>query len=138
MPPIPVYSYKIAAGLNNAAGLVNVELMIAGSKYFAPPALDDDDILLQPLSSGEDFERGYTQLIWNSKVWRAQYAYLYTTVLGGRRSGPVTFQTKRGFDDTAYTIYDGYLRLPSIKQSQRNYNLFTIQWTFSRLRLITP
>lgn len=136
--PVPQYNYALVYGLNNAGALLNVEHFIAGGKYFPPPALKDDFVLEQKLSSGEDFERGFSQVIWAFKLWRVQYAYLYTTTFAGSYSAPVTFRTRRGWSNETYHVYDGYVSLNQLSPAQRNYKLYTgVELTFTRLRFIS-
>jgi hypothetical protein len=133
----PQYDFAVCGG-TNPANLINVELLTAGGRFFAPPTLEGDEILLLPGSDGVPFERGYLSLIWKSSVYRAQYSYLYNTILGGARQGAVVIRTLRVMDDTTYSVYRGILTLPSFSGFQRNYTLYSqMPWTFTRLLRVT-
>ena len=130
----PSYNFKIAAGLNNAAGLVNVETLVdADGRTFNPPVLTNDYILRQTLSGGGMFDRGYQSFTWQSDLWRPQYQYLYGTLLTGTLTNNVTFQTQRTIDSGAYSVWQGKLTLPQMSDINRNYKLYAgVQWQFTR------
>ncbi len=132
------YGFKIASGLNNAAGLVNVENLIADGRYFYPPVLDGDFILRQPRANGIPFERGYQAFTWKSDIWRAQYSYLFNTLLGGNLQGYVTFNTLRIMNDSTYSVWQGVLTLPDFSGFTRNYKAYTgVPWAFTRCTLVS-
>ena len=132
------YQFAIMAGWGDPSGLVNVEALTDGTHYFYAPVLEDDFILLNPLSGGGDFDRGYTKITWLSDLWRGQYAYLYST-LGNQYSNKVTIKTLRTWDDDTYTIYRAYLRLSLLGEVSRNYKLYQqCKWNFTRCVLVTP
>lgn len=131
------YGFEICGG-TDPLNLINVELLTAGGRFFTPPTLEEDDILRQPGSDGLPFERGYLSITWKSNVYRPQYSYLYNTILGGARQGPVVIRTLRIMDDTTYSIYRGILTLPSFNAFQRNYTLYqNMPWQFTRLLRVT-
>lgn len=134
---MPQYDFAICGGTDPDA-LINVELLSAGGRFFAPPTLEEDEILRQPGSDGLPFERGYLTLTWKSKVYRAQYSYLYNTILSGALQGPVVIRTLRVMDDTTYSVYRGLLTLPSFSGFRRNYTLYEdMPWMFTRLLRVT-
>jgi hypothetical protein len=130
----PQYSFKVGHSSAGVNGMVNVETLIdADGRYFYAPVLMTDYILRQPLSGGGLFDRGYLQIGWRSDVWRAQYGYLYGTVLQGSLSAPVYFQTLRIMDDNSYSVYLGTLTLPLFDQMNRNYKQYqAMPWDFTR------
>jgi hypothetical protein len=117
------YQFKLASG-SNPASLVNVEAMTAGGRYFYAPVLVEDSILEQPGADGVDFERGYQRFVWEIDLWREQYDYLYTTILGNSFMGAVVFQTQRIHLASTYQIWTGKLRLPRFNEFQRNYRQY--------------
>jgi len=131
------YQYKIGHSSGGTLGMVNVEALQADGRYFYAPVLVNDYVLRQPLASGGMFERGYLQIGWQSDVWRAQYNYLYTTVLQGTLSAPVYFQTLRIMNDSTYSVYLGTLTLPLFDGMSRNYKQYqNMTWDFTRATLI--
>jgi hypothetical protein len=129
----PQYQFKIGHSSNGVNGMVNVEELIADSRYFYPPVLQDDFILRQPLSGGGMFDRGYQSFTWQSDVWRAQYQLLYGTLMQGSLSAPVYFQTQRTIDNGAYSVWLGTLTLPQMADFTRNFWQYqTVNWQFSR------
>ena len=129
----PSYQFKIAAGLNNAAGLVNVETLTDGERSFYAVTLEEDFILRQPAANGIPFERGYQAFTWKSDLWRGQYAYLFNTILSGSLQGYATFQTLRLMDNGTYSIWQGVLTLPDFSGFQRNYKQYQgVLWQFTR------
>ena len=134
------YQFEIMSGWGDPAGMVNVETMAdSDGRYFYAPALEDDFILLAPLSGGGQQERGYTSITWLSDLWRGQYKVLYATLLSNNYSGKVTMQTLRATDDSTYTIYRAYLRLSLLGEVSRNYKQYQqCKWNFTRCTLVTP
>lgn len=127
------------AGWGSTSSLVNVELLTDGERYFYPPTLDDDFIILATLSGGGDFERGYTKITWKSDIWRGQYEYLYATLLSNAYSNKVTIRTLRAWNDDSYTIYRAYLRLSLMGEFSRNFKQYQqCKWNFTRCTLVTP
>lgn len=134
----PQYQFKLGHSSGGAGGMANVETLVdADGRYFYAPVLMTDYILRQPLASGGMFDRGYQQFVWQSDVWRAQYKYLYATVLQGSLSAPVYFQTLRIMDDSTYSVWLGTLTLPLFDQMNRNYRQYQgMPWQFTRCTLI--
>lgn len=133
----PSYQFKLAAG-DDPLDLVNVETMSAGGKYFYTPVLVRDFILEQDRSNGLLFERGYQSFTWEIDLWRPQFEYLYTTILGGSFSGNVIFQTQREQLATTYQIWTGVLRLPRFEAFQRNYSQYqTVPLVFTRCLFVS-
>lgn len=129
----PEYRFMIAAGLNNAGAMQNVELLTDGERYFNAPALVNDYILRQPVSGGLMVDRGYQQFTWQSNLWRGQYHYLYGTLLAGTLTNNVTFQTLRTADKLSYSVWQGKLTLPQMNEFQRNFQMYgNVQWQFTR------
>jgi hypothetical protein len=131
------YQYKIAAGLNNVAGLVNIEDLTAGGRRFAPPVLTDDNAVRQPLASGVPFVRGYARLTWQSNVTRDQYKYLVDTFLGGQQQGYVTIATRLMTSGGVYVNRQAVLTLPYLSEGiNLNYYWYLqMTWAFTRVAL---
>lgn len=119
----PQYDFQICGG-TDPGSLVNVETLIADGRYFYVPVVIADTILRQPGADGIPFERGYQSFTWQMDLWRAQYSYLYNTVLGGRLQGRVVFRTLRVMDDSTYSTWRGILTLPDYSGFQRNFKLY--------------
>jgi hypothetical protein len=133
----PQYEFKLAAG-SNPASLVNVEAMSAGGRYFYAPVLVEDFILEEPGADGVDFERGYQRFTWEIDLWREQYDYLYTTILGNSFMNSVVFQTQRLHLASTYQIWTGKLRLPRFNSFQRNYRQYQkAPLTFTRCLFVS-
>lgn len=129
----PQYQFKIGHSSGGVNGMTNVEELIADSRYFYPPALSNDFILRQPLANGSNFSRGYQSFTWQSDLWRAQYQYLYGTLMQGSLSAPVYFQTQRTIDNGAYSVWLGTLTIPQMSELTRNFTQYqTVNWTFTR------
>lgn len=136
--PSPQYLFKIGKSSDGVNGMTNVELLTDGERYFYPPTLEVDFIQRQPLASGGMFERGYQSFEWKSDVYRAQYSYLYGTLLQGSLSGPVYFQTLRIMDNNSYSVWLGTLTLPLFDEFSRNYALYSgMTWRFTRCTRIS-
>ena len=105
--------YRIAAGHNNAAGLVNIEAITTGGLYF-PPVRSRTTY-----EQGQAVERADGTLTFDGKPtveWVMQalepvmYSYLKTTYCAGGYSGLVTIRTRT--DGTTYANFNALLRLP--------------------------
>lgn len=133
----PQYGFEICGG-TNPLNLVNVEALYAGGRYFTPPTLEEDTILRQPGGDGLPFERGYQSFMWQLNLYRAQYAYVYTTILGGSLQGRVVFRTLRLMDNDTYSTWRGILTLPDFSGFSRNYTLYqNVPWQFTRCTLVS-
>jgi hypothetical protein len=83
------------------------------------------------------FERGYRSFEWRSDVWRAQYSYLYTTVLSNSQQGAVVIRTLTIAGDSTYSVYRAVLTLPDFGGFQRNYKQYqNMPWAFTRCVLV--
>ncbi len=132
----PQYGFEICGG-SDAMNLVNVETLSAGGRYFYAPTLESDTILRQPAENGIMFARGYQSFQWKSDLWRAQYQYLFTTILSSSLQGYVVFKTLRIMDDDTYTTWRGVLTLPDFSGFQRNYKQYQgFIWNFTRCTLV--
>jgi len=134
----PQYQFKVAAGLNNAGSLVNVETLTDGERYFYAPTLMNDYVLRQPGADGLGFSRGYRSFTWQSDLWRGQYGYLYGTLLTGSLSNYVTFQTLEAVNSGAYSVWQGILTLPQMNDMTRNFKMYqNVNWQFTRCLPVT-
>jgi hypothetical protein len=134
----PSYQFKIGHSSGGVNGMTNVETLIADEKYFYAPTLNNDYILRQPLASGGMYNRGYQSFTWQSDLWRAQYQYLYGTLMQGSLSAPVYFQTQRTIDNGAYSVWLGTLTIPQMSEFNRNFTQYqTVNWQFTRCTRIS-
>ena len=89
---------QIAKGHDNYSGLGNIELILVDRDYF--PRVHDFPFYREGVDrvTGDGITRGAgndtTQWLSNG-ITDAQWWYLYTSILGGARSGKVTFKTRR-------------------------------------------
>lgn len=120
-----VYQYAIAAGHDNAIGLVNIEaIKPTGDKFFVPPEAYSsfDDGVLRMRADGTRYTTGRKSFTWPFKVWTvAQYRYLMTTYTtgGNSYSGPVTVKTRA--PGGTYANYNAILLLPELPDLARRY-----------------
>lgn len=122
-----IYDYQIAAGHDNAAGLVNIEAITpSGDKTFYPPAG------VGTYNPGEFRIRGDVSLYiageasceWVfSSLTRAQVRYLMTTYCASSYSGKVTIRTKTDNINT-YANYNAVMVLPKLTETERNYTRY--------------
>lgn len=113
---MPVFQdYQIAAGHNNAAGLVNIGAITPSSGIPFPEPVarpnytpGNHKIRLD----GLDYVTGYAAHTWLMPFldWR-HYAYLQTTYCAGGYSGLVTIRTR--YMSVAYANYNATLRIPT-------------------------
>lgn len=123
-----IYSYAIAVGNDNAAGLVNIEnITPSGDKTFYPPAgvgtYDPGQFRLR----GDQtlYISGHASCEWVfRKLTRAQVRYLMDTYCGSSYSGKVTITTKTDNANT-YANYNAVMILPKLNESGRNYTIYT-------------
>lgn len=129
----------IAKGYNNAAGLINIETISVNGTYFAP--IDSfgkwSDGLFERDGTGKLIDTGYASTSWTAGfITLTQWNYLYTNILGGARSGPVTIQTLR-YNADYHLICNAILDIgdpPGLNKAVATYNPFT--YRFSRLEII--
>lgn len=124
---IPRYAYKLAAGYNNAAGLVNIESITpSGDKAFYPPqgvgAYDPGQFRIR--GDGTVYVSGFAATEWLfSKITRAQVRYLQTTYCNSGWSGKVTVATKTDNINT-YANFNAVMVLTKLPESQRNFTIY--------------
>lgn len=116
----PRYSYKIAVGYNNAAGFVNIELIVPSldRAFFAPEGYNNFNRGQRVIrGDGLIARNGFPYCFWLfSAVTRKQVSYLRATY---GDSGPVTIATRP--DEQAYQNYNAIIDLPDPDATQRHY-----------------
>ena len=121
--PSPKYSFSLAAGHNNAAGLVNVENILPSSdRYFWPPKTPGGFNPGELIGRADDIivTVGYASFVWVFDVLTlAQYNYLITTYStgGNTYSGKVTVRTVNAAN--SYANYNATMKIPP--QPTRNF-----------------
>jgi hypothetical protein len=112
----PQNLYAWAAGYNVALNSLIVITSVTASgdnKPFPPPVCrgNYNPGQLKTRTDSLDFYGGFnvTSFDWAALTWN-QYAYIYTTILSGNYSGPVTLLLRVGFD--AYVRQNAVLHLP--------------------------
>jgi hypothetical protein len=123
-----IYSYAIAAGNDNAAGLVNIEnITPSGDNAFYPPAgigtYNPGDFRMRGDSTL--YLAGYASCEWVfRKITRAQLRYLMDTYCSSSYSGKVTITTKTDNANT-YANYNAVMLLPKLVESARNFTIYS-------------
>lgn len=143
---------KIAAGYNNYSGLTNIELISVGGNTPQDYLLPVQDLGLWADGverfggDGIAKDDGYATTSWECAALSfSQWYYLYTTVLGGNRSGKVTIRTRRWhvpLNSTmsySYVIANAILTLPPPPDTSRGvyvagYEPFV--YSFTRVQVI--
>jgi hypothetical protein len=136
---------QIAKGYNNYSGLTNLELLSVdkGETYF--PRVNDFGLWRdgQPFVLGDGIERdnGFASTQWETTgITYQHWWYLYTSILGGNRSGKVTIKTRKYtplMDDTMtakYVIANAILTLPPPPDSERAFLGYS-QWVYNFSRI---
>lgn len=118
------YLYKIAAGWNNAAGLVNVESLIVDTDTFAPPVayMAYNPGTVRVRADGQVYYSGFPSVVWRfTGLKRAMYYYLMTnyTTGGNTLSGKVTIST-RNITGT-HANYNAVMVLPAPPEVDRSF-----------------
>lgn len=133
---IPRYAYKIAAGANNAAGLVNIESLVpSGGTAFYPPegygGYNPGQFRIR--ADGTVYIAGFASTVWRfKKLTRKQYDYLRSTYCGSSYSGNVTIATRTGAD--SYSNLTGVLILPIPADMERHFTVWqNVDLRFVRL-----
>lgn len=103
---------QIAKGNDNYSGLGNIELILVDRDYF--PRVHDFPFYREGLDrvTGDGITRGdgFSSAQWISNaITYAQWWYLYTSILGGARSGPVTIKTRRWATPVNTTMPELYI-----------------------------
>jgi hypothetical protein len=123
-----IYDYRIAAGHNNTAGLVNVEdIAPPGDRAFYPPSAYSSYNVgaIRLRLDGTAYTAGMPSVEWLFDVMtRAQWRYLQDTytVGGNSHSGKVTVRTRDM--DGAYTNYNAVMILPRLVDLERSFTLY--------------
>lgn len=116
----PRYDYQIAAGNNNAAGLVNIETIVpSGDVAFYPPEgyASYDPGIFRVRGNGLTTTAGFAATAWVwTRLTRAQFEYLQDTYCASGWSGLVTIRTRIG--RRTYANYNAVLTLTKPKDSQ--------------------
>lgn len=130
--------YQIAAGYNNAAGLVKISSITPSSDipFVDPKAYNGyNPGILKIRGDGTTFYAGYGSDVWTmGYLTVAQYTYLQTTYCGGAGSftGKVTIKTRIG--TVTYANYNAILNLPVPDQTEFLAGFFTnVQLRFTRM-----
>ena len=128
------YTYKIAAGANNAAGLVNIEEITPSSDkaFFAPVAYSNYTPGQRKLrGSGTVYMSGFAFATWEFAVLtRKQFQYLQDTYCASGWSGEVTIATRVSRE--AYVNYSAVMILPdpaSVSRSDTVFEKYPVSFT---------
>lgn len=114
---MPYYSYALAVGYNNAAGLVNVENIIptGGTRFYPPDSYgryDPGQVRIR--ADGAVYLAGFASTTWLFKgITRLQYDYLSDTYCGSSIAGKVTIRTLTN-DPSTYANFNAILILPKL------------------------
>lgn len=136
----------IAKSHDNYAGLTNIELIKVDRSYF--PRVIDYPLWRDGISrvDGDGIARddGYSSTSWQTGgITFAQWWYLYTTILDGHRSGPVTIKTRKWAYPVNTTMSERYVIAnatltlpppPDIDARPLGYPQFVYQ--FSRIEIL--
>lgn len=137
---------QIARGNDNYSGLGNIELILVDRDYF--PRVHDfpfyregvDRVTGDGITRGDGFDT--TQWLSNG-ITDGQWWYLYTSILGGARSGPVTIKTRRWARPVNTTMPELYIIAnanldigapPDLTRAPLGYDQFV--YNFSRVSII--
>lgn len=114
--------YQIAAGHNNAAGLVKIGLIVPSSNiaFTEPVARPNWNPGIQRIRLDTiSYSAGYRSQVWSMGfLTYAQYDYLLSTYCGGGQSGKVTVRTR--YRTTSYANYNATLSVPIPDELQNN------------------
>lgn len=128
------YDYQIAAGNNNAAGLVNIEnITPTGGTPFKPPqgVGNWNPGAFRIRGDGTVYIAGYASTEWVfTTLTRLQHRYLMETYCNNSYSGKVTIRTKADDEDT-YANYNAVMILSPLADAERNftvYNNYAVQF----------
>lgn len=119
-----LYQYKLAAGYNNAAGLVNIESIIpTGDRAFSPPQgyASFSPGVLRVRADGLRYVAGFQTILWIfSLLTAAQWRYLQDTytVGGNSYSGKVTVANRN--EDGSYSNYNAIIYVPPLPELASN------------------
>lgn len=112
---MPLYSFQLAAGHNNAAGLANVETTFGAP--FWPLVVWDRGVRFERADS-QITRVGFLAFDWQLDVLTfAQRALLSTTYCAGGDSGLVTVRSWIPAMDGTYANYNGTIQLPDPKEA---------------------
>lgn len=114
---MPFYGYAIAAGNNNAAGLVNFELITPSGepRFLAPQNFGHfDPGAIRIRGNGTMYLAGFGSTSWVIEaITKGQFNYLQDTYCGSSYSGLVTIRTRTDQADT-YSNFNAVMRLPKL------------------------
>ena len=137
---------QIAKGHDNYSGLGNIELILVDRDYF--PRVHDFPFYREGVDrvTGDGITRGdgndTTQWLSNG-ITDAQWWYLYTSILGGARSGKVTFKTRRWAATVNTTMPELYIIAnaildigapPDLNRAPLGYDQFV--YNFSKISIL--
>lgn len=137
---------QIAKGHDNYSGLGNIELILVDRDYF--PRVHDFPFYREGVDrvTGDGIIRGdgFSSTQWISNgITFAQWWYLYTSILGGARSGPVTIKARRWARPVnttmpeLYIIANAILNIgapPDLTRAPLGYDQFI--YNFSRFEIL--
>lgn len=111
---VAFFGYKIAAGNNNAVGLVNIGSIVPSSHiaFIEPIARPNWNPGIQRIRlDALTYSAGYPSQAWvMGIVTFQQYDYLISTFCGGGQSGKVTITTR--YRNHSYANYNAVLNVP--------------------------
>lgn len=119
---MPFYGYQIAAGNNNAAGLVNFETITpSGEPHFLAPQnfghFDPGSFRIR--GDGTVYIAGFGSTSWIIEaITKGQFRYLQTTYCGNSYSGLVTIRTRTDIVST-YSNFNAVMRLPKLEEMRK-------------------
>jgi hypothetical protein len=132
-------AYAIAPGNNNTAGLLVVtSIMVAGVPCWNVQGVgqyDPGEERVYADGSRGDVGEGFLRWLSTRMTW-AQYEYILSTILNGRRSGPVTARTR--LNGSAYVTCNAWLTMPKTIDLERvSGSYLNVNWTFTRVKVIS-
>ena len=125
--PVPYSGLQIAAGHNNAAGLVALESILVGNHYFYTPIFSGQYApgLFKQRADDLLYISGFPFTVWMFRVlWRDQFNYLQTTYCAGGYSGLVTIRTRLD-DEAAFYNCNTTLKLTPLSDAQKRQMVLT-------------
>lgn len=132
--------YQLAAGNNNAGGLVTIEGVVpSGGRPFPPLRMYGtySEGVRKVRSTGTLFTSGFNTVAWSwSALTKGQFRYLQETYCSDGYSGLVTVRTQTD-DPGVYANYNAIMTLPEHTSSRRRGPFFVdVVVVFSRLEAI--
>lgn len=131
---------EIAAGHDNIAGLTNIEGILVDSQYFEP--VNDlgkwsGGVGTLRGSDGVTVAQGFESTSWAvGRITVPQWYYLFSNILGGKRSGPVTIKTQR-YNPGFYVYCNTILNIgdpPALSRGVNDY--FPFVYRYTRIKIL--